>query len=422
MILDFLKNDANVEKEEEVVESILDEETAAERFAKEAEPENSGGNSITDILDDCAKKANSFYRILAAKAKRGIIPATAKETNKFNPLFVGPTGAGKTSIISTWARDRGYELITLNMMGDALDFLGVKTINRDYDLKVDDEGNTKKVARVSTIATQAFDPFLTGKTKILFLDELNKTNPRILQALYDLISFHTVQNGDEVMYLPKLLFTVGAMNPSEYGGGGRDQLDPALKARMQIVYVNYDTKGLKEYMLKELNQDLEVIEAEIKDIKDNGGSEEDAKDWLDDYKIALGKKDLLEIIFANPKSFTWTNPQSIADADELAPVLVPRTFEMALSNCDGTKADFLKKVLKLCGTDAAEMINNILAKYKDKDHKANLIWGKDYSVKDDDVENGVSAEDDIIGTKEEEEEAELNTNLLKKLQKIRQGL
>lgn len=794
MILDFLKNDKDVEKEE-VVESILDEETAAERFAKDTEPENSSGNSITDILDDCAKKANSFYRILAAKAKRGIIPATAKETNKFNPLFVGPTGAGKaqpltskvytpegyklmadiqkddiildgngnvtrvlevfpqekkhdiyrisfddntsievadnhlnslcacnrnknstkinlilntielynyvnnpkyrswayprlyvepvtinawksgdlpvdpyllgcllgdgclgkggkisftsadnelvaavdsilyrdwnlklslhsnydynicnidseksrtrkekavfkealnnlgvcvksehkfipdiykyasyedrlalvrglmdtdgtvsgqklsrwtqkyiggkcsfctsseqlaedlafilrslgcrvtittqcnkkyhykhkdvdevrechnayhlyiaqpaglslfnlsrkdklqlkarfeprrniiavelirqdnckclyvesdchtyitdnltithnTSIISTWARDRGYELITLNMMGDALDFLGVKTINRDYDLKVDDEGNTKKVARVSTIATQAFDPFLTGKTKILFLDELNKTNPRILQALYDLISFHTVQNGDEVMYLPKLLFTVGAMNPSEYGGG-RDQLDPALKARMQIVYVNYDTKGLKEYMLKELNQDLEVIEAEIKDIKDNGGSEEDAKDWLDDYKIALGKKDLLETIFANPKSFTWTNPQSIADADELAPVLVPRTFEMALSNCDGTKADFLKKVLKLCGADAAEMINNILAKYKDKEHKANLIWGKDYSVKDDEAKKETSAEDEITGTKEEEEEAELSTNLLKRLQKIRQGL
>lgn len=419
MILDFLKNNSVDKKEEEVVESILDEETAAQRFAKEAEPENLNGDSITDILDDCAKKANSFYRILAAKAKRGIITATAKETNKFNPLFVGPTGVGKTSIISTWARDRGYELITLNMMGDALDFLGVKTINRDYDLKLDDEGNTKKVARVSTVATQAFDPFLTGKTKILFLDELNKTNPRILQALYDLISFHTVQNGDELMYLPKLLFTVGAMNPSTYGGG-RDQLDPALKARMQIVYVNYDTKGLKEYMLKELNQDIEVIEAEIKDIKDNGGSEEDAKDWLDDYKIALGKKDLLEKVFESPKKFIWTDPQSIADADELEPVLVPRTFEMALSNCDGTKADFLKKVLKLCGPDAAELINELLANYKDKDHKANLIWGKDYSVKDDEEES--SAEDEIVGTEEEEEEAELNTNLLKRLQKIRSNL
>ena len=117
MILDFLKNNSVDKKEEEVVESILDEETAAQRFAKEAEPENLNGDSITDILDDCAKKANSFYRILAAKAKRGIITATAKETNKFNPLFVGPTGVGKTSIISTWARDRGYELITLNMMG-----------------------------------------------------------------------------------------------------------------------------------------------------------------------------------------------------------------------------------------------------------------------------------------------------------------
>ena len=93
---------------------------------------------------------------------------------------------------------------------------------------------------------------------------------------------------------------------------------------------------------------------------------------------------------------------------------------MALSNCDGTKADFLKKVLKLCGPDAAELINELLANYKDKDHKANLIWGKDYSVKDDEEES--SAEDEIVGTEEEEEEAELNTNLLKRLQKIRNKL
>ena len=121
MILDFLKNNSVDKKEEEVVESILDEETAAQRFAKEAEPENLNGDSITDILDDCAKKANSFYRILAAKAKRGIITATAKETNKFNPLFVGPTGVGKAQpLTSKVYTPEGYKLMKDVQKGDII--------------------------------------------------------------------------------------------------------------------------------------------------------------------------------------------------------------------------------------------------------------------------------------------------------------
>ena len=43
MILDFLKNNS-VDKEEEVVDSILDEETAAQRFARESETETLNGD------------------------------------------------------------------------------------------------------------------------------------------------------------------------------------------------------------------------------------------------------------------------------------------------------------------------------------------------------------------------------------------
>lgn len=418
MILDLLKK-------QEVPEN-LNEETAAERFLQE-EPEDSHGNTISDVLNECAKKAESFYRVIELKAKRGINPVTANVTNTFNPLFVGPTGVGKTSIIRTWARDHGYDVVTLNMMGDALDFLGVKTINKDYDLQIDDEGNTKKVSRVSTVATQAFDVFLHGRTKILFLDEINKTNPRILQSLYDLISFHTVQNGDEVMYLPKLLFVVGAMNPSDYGGG-RDRLDAALKARMQIINVTYDTKGWKDYMERALQQDIDVLEVEIKDILDNGGTEEDIAYLKDDYLELLGKKDILNKLFADISKFHWSDAKSIADVDELDGILVPRTLEAAFNNCNGTREDFLKKVLTQCGVDAATLFDSLLSDYQDSDHKANQIWDKDYSVKEEPEEENLedeNSEDDIedsVELADGEEEITLSSSALDTLDALSKKL
>lgn len=393
--------------------------TAGEVFTQE-EPKTKKHETITDILEHCSKEARQFYRSLQLVAKRGMRLPGAKETNKYNPLFVGPTGAGKTSIISTWARDKGYELVTLNMMGDALDFLGVKTINRDYDLQIDDEGTTKKVARVSTVATQAFDPFLHGTTKVLFLDEINKTNPRILQALYDLISFHTVQNGDEVMYLPKLLFTVGAMNPSDYGGG-REELDPALKARMQVYSVNYDTEGLAKYLSSTLEVLIKANEEEIEELsnKNNPEDAEELEDLKDTYFKYLGRLELVKALFADLTKFHWTDAETIANANELDPILVPRTLEQAVYNCDGTKNDFLLTVRDECGVDAATMIQSILSDYRDKDHIANKIWGKDYSVHEEEPKD--TTEDDIVAnaTEEEKTAGEVESSLYDKLRRKR---
>ena len=408
------------ESDKEINEDNDQWETAGEKFGKE-EPETARGETITDILDRCARGAHQFYRSLAMARKFGIKLPGAKETNKFNPLFVGPTGAGKTSIVSAWAEDNGYELVTLNMMGDALDFLGVKTIDREHEVEIDDEGHTKKMARVSTVATQAFDKFLHGTTKILFLDEINKTNPRILQSLYDLISFHTVQNGDEVMFLPKLLFVVGAMNPSEYGSG-REELDPALKARMQVYPVNYDTVGLAEYLRKTLSGLAESNKQAVEKIEKG---EEDPEIDVDESKEAYfeysGMLDIVNELFKDPSKFRWTDAKSISKAKELDPILVPRTLEMALYACDGTKASFLKSVKKCCGIDALSMINGILSGYKDKDHIANKIWGKDYTPTEEQPTN--SAENDILNDASEEERAGAapEQSLYRKLQDRRRG-
>lgn len=393
--------------ESELKESLsINEETAGSAFTKNMVPESEAGDNIYQILDGCARQASAFYKMLEARIKRGkgnfdSIQASGK-TNTFNPLFIGPTGTGKTSIVKAWAKDKGYELVTLNMMGDALDFLGVKTINKDYDLTLDDEGNTKKTNRVETIPTKVFDKFLTGKTKVLFLDEINKTNPRILQALYDLISFHTVQNGDEVMFLPKLLFTVGAMNPSEYGN--REPLDPALKARMEIYPVTYDSISLKKYLLKEIEESIDTAKEELSDLKDDRESDE-AKFWASQYEEYSGKKDLVEKLFEDPKKFIWSDPEKLSDGGDTTLALVPRTLEAALNNCDGTKTGLLKAILLHCGMEAFNMIKDILNNYQDKEHKANLIWGKDYSVKEEPETE--EDEDEVLDREEDEEDVDL---------------
>lgn len=392
------------------------EATAKDVFS-DAEPETSNGESIEDILNECEMLALDTIADIKARAKHGITDASAKRTFGGNPLFVGPTGAGKTSIVSTWARDKGYELISLNMMGDALDFLGVKTINRDYELVLDDDGNKKKTARVSTVATQAFDPFLTGKLKILFLDEINKVNPTILQALYDLISFHTVKNGDETMFLPKLLFVVGAMNPSSYGGG-REVLDSALKARMTIYQVTYDIPALRKYMLDDLDKSIQAVRKEIEAL-DKKEDDPMFATLARRYEQYCGRRDLADAVLT--KKLQFTAADAIDGFDELDPVFTPRTFEEALRSSDGTKLNFIKKIRMNCGIDAQEHISTLLTSYVSKDHKANKIWGKDYGVKSKD--DSKSAEDQIFDAASDEDK---NNNapketLLHQMSKLAKG-
>ena len=405
-------------------QKLNERETAEAKFTQ-IEPEDAKGATISEILDHCAEEAREFYDKLEDIVEADLKLPSVESTNHFNPCFKGPTGAGKTSIIRTWARDNGYEVITLNMMGDALDFLGVKTINRDYDLE-DDEGNTRKVARVSTIATQAFDPFLRGKTKILFLDEINKTQPAILQSIYDLISFHYIQNGDERMYLPKLLFTVGAMNPAEYGGG-RDALDPALKARLQIYDINYDTNGLLLYLIKTFETYVDATTKKLQKLVSQDAEEN--KDKIEERNKSLvkdlGRLDLANVLKDNQSKIQWSDAQSIADSadDDDAKIFVPRKLESALVNCDGTKDSFLKWVRFECGDEATQLMNDILSKYQDKDHIANQIWGKDYSVKDDESQEAeapvkLSDEEAAVldaASDEAKEQAQVNKNLYRKL-------
>ena len=94
------KTRAEFEAEKNSVEEALNEDTAGEKFLDQ-EPETERGESITEVLDACAKKARQFYKVLGKMIEKGKKITGAEKTNSFNPLFIGPTGAGKTSIIKT---------------------------------------------------------------------------------------------------------------------------------------------------------------------------------------------------------------------------------------------------------------------------------------------------------------------------------
>ena len=219
------------------------------------------------------------------------------------------------------------------------------------------------------------------------------------------------------MLLPKLLFTIGAMNPSDYGN--RELLDPALKARLRLIRVDYDTKALKSYLIANYTQRIEEDEETLKELAASKEPEESPlfTKWKRLYTQNCGRKDIVEALFADLTKFHWTDAAMITDADELDPVFVPRTLENALNNCNGTKADFLLKVRGICGIDAVSLCNELLSTYQDKDHIANKIWEKDYSVKDDEEEQNTTETDIVNSASEEDKQAtQLKKSLHRKIQ------
>ena len=223
------------------------------------------------------------------------------------------------------------------------------------------------------------------------------------------------------MELPKLKFVVGAMNPSEYGSG-RERLDPALKARMIIYEVNYDIEKLKDFLVTQYAKEVEVREYKLKKLYERNASEEEIQKALAIYEEKAGKKDLIEKLLENPKKIKFTGGAQIADGGDTARIFVPRTLESAINSSNGTKNNFLQVASTICGAAAAEQMNNILANYRDKDHKANLIWAKDYNVKEDEEDKSfLDSENSIEVSDEDKEATELKQSALRRLKDARRN-
>jgi MoxR-like ATPase len=185
-----------------------------------------------------------------------------KETLEFTPstqniMLVGKHGIGKSEILTSYFNSKGMKVVTLflGQMADPGDIIGIpsKVEKQDADGK-------------ATSRTDFTPPYWfpqDGQPIVLFLDELNRARPEILQTVMDL----TLNRKLAGKALPEGSHVISAVNDGdEYQ---LTDLDPALVSRFNI----YEFKPtVEEWLNWAVSQKLD--ERVINFIQDN-------PTWLD---------------------------------------------------------------------------------------------------------------------------------------------
>ena len=150
-----------------------------------------------------------------------------KETLELTPstqniMLVGKHGIGKSEILTNYFNSKGMKVVTLflGQMSDPGDIIGLPSKVE----KMDADGH-------ATSQTDFTPPYwfpVDGKPIVLFLDELNRARPEILQTVMDL----TLNRKLAGKALPEGSHVISAVNDGdEYQ---LTDLDPALVSRFNI--------------------------------------------------------------------------------------------------------------------------------------------------------------------------------------------
>lgn len=139
-----------------------------------------------------------------------------------NVMLVGKHGIGKSEILTDYFRQQGMKVVTLflGQMSDPGDIIGLPS-------KV----TTKDAAGNVTAQTDFTPPYwfpTDGQPIVLFLDELNRARPEILQTVMDL----TLNRRLAGKALPEGSRVIAAVNDGEEYQ--LTDLDPALVSRFNI--------------------------------------------------------------------------------------------------------------------------------------------------------------------------------------------
>ena len=185
-----------------------------------------------------------------------------KQTLEFTPstqniMLVGKHGIGKSEILTSYFNSKGMKVVTLflGQMADPGDIIGIPSKVENLDV------NGKATMRTDFTPPYWFPQ--DGQPIVLFLDELNRARPEILQTVMDL----TLNRKLAGKALPKGSYVISAVNDGdEYQ---LTDLDPALVSRFNI----YEFKPTVEEWLNWAEGE-HLDERVIKFIQDNPS-------WLD---------------------------------------------------------------------------------------------------------------------------------------------
>lgn len=293
---------------------------------------------------------------------------TGKEPDAFsNVLIVGPAGAGKTAMVKRWADKRGVRLLTKSAMeidmGDLGGVVGLVDVDDEYMDKKYGKGNyralkqQRKAQRMSLDEFDELGEFINDKYCVLFLDEFNRANGAVRSSLLTLINNHVVTDTSVLggkRFLPAFLFTVAAVNPTKYADY-IEPFDPAELGRLRVHEIEYDVPDTLRYLGDQWRKRIERYEKK-------GNNEMLAR--------AKGQLGILERLLSHP-SFHFATPEEEELSKEDGPAgraaLSPRTLEMCLMTCNGTKDHFLKLYPEFCSHVQLPMIKQILSNYTDVD-------------------------------------------------------
>lgn len=142
-----------------------------------------------------------------------------------NIMLVGRHGIGKSEILSKFYESQGYKLVTLflGQMSDPGDLIGLPTQSAQSN-----DADGKEVMRTNFIPPYWFPT--DNEPIVLFLDELNRARPEILQTIMDLALNRKLAGRQ----LPLGSRVIAAINEGdEYQ---LTQLDPALVSRFNVYY------------------------------------------------------------------------------------------------------------------------------------------------------------------------------------------
>ena len=219
-----------------------------------------------------------------------------KETLEFTPstqniMLVGKHGIGKSEILTSYFNGKGMKVVTLflGQMADPGDIIGIpsKVEKQDADGK-------------ATSRTDFTPPYWFPQDDqpiVLFLDELNRARPEILQTVMDL----TLNRKLAGKALPEGSHVISAVNDGdEYQ---LTDLDPALVSRFNIYefkptveeWLNWAvSQGLDERVINFIQDNPTWLDGDSGDYKGLDKSA-DRRAWKHVSDIMLKVKDIKDI-------------------------------------------------------------------------------------------------------------------------------
>jgi hypothetical protein len=153
-----------------------------------------------------------------------------------NILIEGGRGVGKSSITLQIAEKLGLRLkyFSAPTLDPIVDFVGIP-------VPVIDEGARRIVY---------LRPDAINQAEIIFFDELNRAQPKTLNAVFELVQFRSI-NGEK---LPHLRSIIGAVNPAGERYHVQD-LDPALIDRFHI-YLRVNAGPDRQWFVKKFGTQI----------------------------------------------------------------------------------------------------------------------------------------------------------------------